>query len=264
MPEQKRFLVDVAMNGLPFPMKVASRIQPGGQTTVATINVSARIHNEFEARWIDKFICVLHQHRDTIGTDYLWNNIREYAAELKADRIRIDYEYPFFIDKLTPVSKHKNLIRYLCRYSSKFSALNDTPKIIFKIDVPVITTDPASFPDKAGGLYGQLSIVSVEVESQKDIYPEDIVDLVEKHALAPVYSFLTPEDKLHLIQKVHSEKKSSVVVTDEIREQLAKNDDITWYAVRCANHGMLHSYSTVVGTEKGLLVPCSSYDEETI
>jgi hypothetical protein len=65
-----------------------------------------------------------------------------------------------------------------------------------------------------------------------------------------------------VIQKVHSEEKSSVVVADEIKENLAQYHDIDWYSVRAFNYGMLHSYSTVIGTEKRMWVPSIGDEEE--
>ena len=127
------------------------------------------------------------------------------------------------------------------------------------MEVPVITTYPASDPEKPGGLFGQLSIVVIEIQSGKEIYPEDLVEIVDRHALSPVYSFLTEEDQIFVIQKVHSEKRSSVVMTDRVKEELARSEGIDWYSVRCSNFGMLHSYSTVIGTEKSMWVPFSGH-----
>lgn len=264
MAEEKRFLVDVGMKDLPFPMKVASKVNPDGQFTIANISISARIIQEFEARWIDKFIQILHQHRERIGTNTLRVNIMDYLKELQAKAVKIDFDYPFFIEKLTPVSKEKCLVRYLCSYSAKASYVVDKPKIIFKMEIPVITTYPGSAPEKPGGLFGQLSVVVVEIESQKDVYPEDVVETVDKHALTPIYSFLTEEDQAFIIQKIHSEKRSSVVVTAGITDQLSRNHDIVWFSVRCSNYGMLHSYSTAIRTEKGMWFPSTVYEEEEI
>ncbi len=110
--QEKRFLTDVGMTNLPFPIKVASRVNPEWQLTVATINVNARIMHEFEARWINKFVQILHRHRGNIGTTSLRQNILEYRDELKATNVKVDFEYPFFIEKSTPVSGEKNLVRY--------------------------------------------------------------------------------------------------------------------------------------------------------
>lgn len=260
--EEQRFLVDVGMRDLPFPMKVISKADPEGQFTIANISIDARIMQGFEARWIDKFIQIVHQHRDRIGTKTLRANILDYLTSLNAATVRIDFDYPFFVEKLTPVSKEKCLVRYLCTYSARVSAVERNPKIVFALSVPVITTYPGSAPEKPGGLFGQLSIVLIELESKTDIFSEELIEIVDRHALSPVYSFLTEEDQIFIIQKVHSEMKTSVVMTDEIKNELAHNRNVDWYSVRCSNFGMLHSYSTVIGTEKNRWVPFSGYEEE--
>jgi GTP cyclohydrolase I len=253
---EKRFLVEVGMKDLPFPIRAASRVYPDGQVTIANISIFARINQEFEAQWIDKFIQIVHQHRDRIGTKTLKVNIMDYLKELQAHTVRVNFDYPFFIEKLTPVSKEKCLVRYLCTFSAKVSSvLEEAAKILFAIEVPIITTYPASVKEKPGGLFGQLSKIIVELESAKEIYPEDIVEIVDKHSLVPIYSFLTREDQSFLIEKVHTESKTSVVVTDEIKKDFSASPDIKWYSVRCSNYGMLHSYSTIISTEKSIWTP---------
>jgi GTP cyclohydrolase IB len=262
--EKRRFLVDVGIKDLPFPMRVASRVDSQGQHTIANISVSARIMREFEARWIDKFIQIIHRHKDRIGTRSLSENIMDYLRELEATAVKIDFTYPYFVEKSTPVSKEKCLVRYMCTYAARAFSMTERAKIRFTMEIPVITTYPGSDPEKPGGLFGQLSVVELEVESKKDIYPEDLVELVDRHALMPIYSFLTEEDQIYVIQKVHTEEKSSVVVTDEIKNELSKNPDVDWYSVRSSNYGMLHSYSTIIGTEKAMWVPSGGFGDEEL
>ncbi|MBN2456846.1 MAG: GTP cyclohydrolase I FolE2 [Sedimentisphaerales bacterium] len=260
---EEKFLVDVGMKDLPFPIKAISSVCPEGQGTIASISINARIMHEFEARWIDTFIRIVHQHRGKIGTKTLKVNIAEYLKQLNASAVRVDFDYPFFVEKSTPVSKENCLVRYLCRYSAKTLSAEKDPTISFKMDVPIVTTYPISTKEPKS-LFGQLSVVNIDIESQSDIYPENIVELVDKHALAPVYSFLTEADQSFLIDKIHSEKKTSVVVVDEIRAELARDGDIDHYSISCFNFGMLHSYSTVIGTEKSMWVPFSGYETEEI
>lgn len=264
MANPKRFLVDVGMRNLPFPIRAVSKVQPEGQATVASITINARIMQEFEARSIDTFVRILHRHRECIGTKTLRENVVDYVKELQASTVVVDFDYPFFIEKCTPVSKEKCLVRYMCKYSARYLSIKDTAKILFSIDVPAITTYPVSFDEKLGGLFGQLSLVHIETASEKDVYPEDLVDLVDRHAVMPVYSFLTEDDQKHIIRKVHSEGKSSVVMTDEIKDELARSRGIDWFSVKCSNFGMLHSYSTVVSTEKSVWVPMTSVEDTDI
>jgi hypothetical protein len=51
-------------------------------------------------------------------------------------------------------------------------------------------------------------------------------------------------------------------MTDEIKDELRSRPGIESYTVRCANFGMLHSYSTFLGTEKSMWVPFSGADED--
>ncbi len=264
MVKEKRFLVDVGMADLPFPMRVLSKAYPNGQPTIANIAINARIMHDFEARWIDEFIKIVHSHRDRIGTKTLKVNIKDYVKKLKASVVKINFNYPFFIEKLTPASKEKCLVRYLCSYAAKATSVKGKVDISFKIEIPYISTYPMSKSQKSKGLFGQLSIMDIEISPTKDVYPEDIVKIVDKHALAPVYSFLTEEDQDFIIDIIHKKEKSSVVILNAIKNDLARNKKIDWYTVRSRNFGMLHSYSTVIETEKSQWVPFSGYTDEEI
>ena len=252
------------MKDLPLPIKVMSRGVSDGQLTVAGISISARIMREFEARWIDTFVQIVHQHRDRIGTATLVQNIQDYVKALKASAVTLSFDFPFFYEKLTPVSHEKCLVRYLCTYMVKANSLMGAPKVTLTVNIPALTTYPVSAPEANGGLFSQLSILTLDVEPRKEIFPEDLVDLVDRHALAPIYSFLTAEDQLYLINKVHAENKPSVMVLDAIKDELAHDANIEWYEVTSANFGMLHSYSTVIGTEKSMWIPFSGYSSDDI
>ena len=184
-------------------------------------------------------------------------HIIDYLDLLNASAVKVDIEYPFFIEKTTPVSKEKCLVRYLCTNTAKITSTNNDPTIMFKIEIPVITTYPVMLRGNQGGLFAQMSCVTVEIESEKDIFPEDIVDLVERHALSPVYSFVTKEDQQHIINKVHSVEKTSVDMVDEIKKELASNRNVSWYSVTSTNDGMLHSYNTFINIEKSSWIPFS-------
>jgi GTP cyclohydrolase IB len=264
MADDKRFLVDVGMDDLPFPIRAFSKVEPDGQATIASISIRARIMHEFEPQWIDRFIQLVHSHRDRIGTRTLRENVPAYLAALNASAVRINFDYPFFVEKLTPVAKEKCLVRYACAYSAKAPSLAGPAGASFRIKVPCITTFPVSDSSKPGGLFGQLSVVAIEIGSMRDVCPEDVVAIVDRHALAPVYSFLTPEDQTEVIRTIHAERKTSVAMVDEIKSDLAHHKDFDSYSIECANYGMLHSYGTILRTEKSMWVPFSGYEEDEI
>jgi len=259
MSDGRRYMVDVGMYKFPFPIKVLTRDYPQGQPTIADISVHARILKEFEANWIDRFVQVIHKHKDNISPTAIKQNIVDYQEAFGATSVRINLEYPLFMAKMTPVSKQKCLVKYDCVSSTKLGSSGFAAKNTFKIDIPVITSDPASDPGRPRGLFAQISNIAIEIETAEDIHPEYLVDLVDATALSPVYSFLSREDHEAIIEKVHNEEKSSVVVADEIKHYLSRNHDILWYSIKMNNYGMLHSYSTLVATEQASMAGTGEY-----
>jgi GTP cyclohydrolase I len=260
--EERRFLVDAELRDLPFPVRVISRSSPEGQLTVANISILARISGMFQARWIDRFIQEAHRHRNRMGTETLREDIRDYLDALQATMARLKFEYPFFMEQETPVSKEKCLVRYACVYSVEVISADKEPQITFEIQVPVVTTYPGSSPEQPGGLFGQSSIVTIATRSRENVFPEDLIEIANQHALSPVYSFLTEEDQAYVIQQIHSQVKTSLVMTDEIQAELSHRHDIDWFSVRSSNYGILHPYSTAIGTEKSRWLTLAAFDEE--
>lgn len=261
MPDKKRYLVDVGLDDFAFPFKVAGRGHPEGVPTVGKITVHARINQEFEARWIDRFAQVLHQHRDAVGSHSLKQGIADYLEALHADSVQVSLRFPYFVEKTTPVSRLSCLVGHDCIYRAKLAAFDNEPKLTLTVEVPTLTTDPCSSLDRPGLLFAQRTLVTVEVASEIGMFVEDLVETVDRHALIPVYSFLTPEDKEHLVGLAHSRTVSSVVLAEAIKGCLAPREDVDWYRVVCRNRGLLHLYSTEVSTEKGSWVPASDFAE---
>lgn len=263
MSNENRFLVDVGINDLPFPIVVKSRSCPQGQHTVATIGIRARIMKEFEPQWIDRFIQIVHEHRDHIGLKELSDNIRDYHQRLNASSVHVDMAFPFFYEKITPVSHEKCLVRYLCTYSGSYPSVIDKGlRVSLRIVCPVITSYPLPQNGNGDGSFGQLSQVRIEASAKAELYPEDLIEIVDRHALAPVYSFLTPDDQRHVISRISHERKTSVVMVDEIKDDLTRHPAVSWYSVSCDSYGMLHVYSTAISTEQSYWVPFSSLEDQ--
>lgn len=263
MAAGKAFLVDVGIQGLPFPIKVLSKRSPDGHATIGTFAVRARIMRTFEARWIDRFIQAVHAHRDQLGMVQIRENIKDYIDALQTNSVRIEISYPYFVEKITPVSKEPCLVKYNCRFTGQYPSLDGEVKLTYAIECPVITTYPlvgANGRDKR--YFPQLSILSIELDSTENIYTEDIVELADAHSLSPIYSFLSEDDQRHLIERTQTRVQMSVDTTDEVREELAKNPAVSWFSVHCSNLGMLHNYSTIISTEKSMWVPGSYYETD--
>lgn len=256
---EKRFLVTVGMENLPYPVRVPTEITKEGQRTIANVSINATIMHEFDASWIDTFIQVLRRHRDSIGHQTLRRNVEDYRKALRAESVSVCFSFPFFIEKRTPISNEPCLVKYQCTYSAKVPTITEErASVSSSVEVPAITSYPQAKTTDPGGLFGQLSTFTIEVQATRDVYPEELVRLVDSCALVPVYSFLSEAEQQAIIDEIHTRRVSSVMAMDAIKNRLAGMQDVDWYNVSCENHGMLHPYSTTLGTHKSAWIPWST------
>ena len=255
-------LADVGVTDLPYPVRAPSRADPRGQPTVARVSIEARVAREFEAGWSDQLMQVLHAHRDRFSAQALKQDIGAYVEAFDAGVVEVSLEYPFFVEKRTPRTGQKCLVKHDCTYSVVALSPEAVPRVFFKIAVPCLTSGPASDRRHPAGSLGQLSIVTLETESQRDLYPEDLVALVDRNAQAPLYSFLTPGDREDLLGRIRTQRRSSVELVERVRGELAADPGLGFYSVRCLDASYLRPYRTMIGEEMGPRKPRGPWTAE--
>ena len=256
-------LTDVGVADLPWPVRVPSRAAPRGQPTVARVAVEARVAREFEADWVDRLLRILHEHRDSIGTQALRREVGAFVEALGASMVAVTLDYPFFVEKRTPRTGQKCLVKHDCSCSVVALSPDASARVFFTIGVPCITTGPSPEGRHGGASVGQSSLVTLETESRGDVFPEDLVALVDRNALAPLYSFLAPEDREDVLRLIHTGRRTSVEMVERIRNELAADPGLGYYSVRCLDSSFLHPYHTMVGQKMGPRKPRGPWlDEE--
>jgi GTP cyclohydrolase FolE2 len=244
-------LVDVGVADLTYPVRVPSRADPRGQPTVARISVEASVAREFETDWVGRLMQVLHAHRDSAGPQALKRDVGACVEAFDASVVEVTLEYPFFVEKRLPRTGLKCLVKYDCACSVVALSAEAAPRVFFTIAVPCITTGPSPAGWRAGVPLSQSSTVTIETESQRDVFPEDLVALVDRNALAPLYSFLAPEDQTDVLRLIQAGRRTGVEMVGRIRSELAEDLSLGYYSVRCLDSGLLYPYHTTVGQKMG-------------
>jgi GTP cyclohydrolase I len=250
MNSERAFLVDIGIEGVDVPIVAPSRDAASGRPTIATFSAMATVKRDYEASSIDELIQLFRDHDGTISVESLQEMVLGYRDELGGVPLRVALTYPFVIEKRAPVSGERSPVTHRCGYSVEVGPLQRFAKPLFRIDVPVLTTYPAATKETPGGLFSQESDVALRLECTRDVFPEDLAELVERHALAPKYSYMTAEDQDFIRQRAHARRISSVMMTAAIQRELEAMDEIRWFSIRCRNRGMLHAYRTFVGTQR--------------
>jgi GTP cyclohydrolase I len=158
-------------------------------------------------------------------------------------------EFPYFIEKMAPVSKEKSLMEYTCKL---WGSLNDDIDICLGVEVPVTTLCPCSKEMSEKGAHNQRGIVSIKIRFKKFFWIEDVIKIAEKSASSEVYSLLKRPDEKYVTEKAYDNPRFVEDIVRNVAKKLEDNPNITWYSVESENIESIHNHSAYALVEKSL------------
>ena len=126
--------------------------------------------------------------------------------------------------------------------------------------MPVNTVCPCSKAISDYGAHNQRGYLTVEVRTLRShdgrpelIWIEELIDLAERSASAPVYPLVKRVDERHLTMQAYD---NPVFVEDMVRnaaERLEKDPRVAWFRVHARNDESIHNHSVFAQIERELI-----------
>ena len=248
-PDERRIPIEkVGVKDIRYPIIVRDRVHET-QSTVASISMYVNLPHEFKGTHMSRFIEVLNRRHGRITLDNFLGILDELKEELNAQAAHIEMEFPYFIEKAAPVSGEKSLMEYLCRYIGEINH----NKMVFRvgITVPVTTLCPCSREMSERGAHNQRGRVTVTLEFKKFFWIEDVVELIEGSASAPVYALLKREDEKQVTEQAYDRPMFVEDLVREVTRRLRKDGKFTWFRVEAENFESIHNHSAYAMVEWG-------------
>jgi len=191
----------VGVSGLRYPITVLDRAQVR-QQTVARITLSVDLPHHFKGTHMSRFLEVLEGHRGEVTLRTIPAILAELRRRLEAERARIEVEFPYFLERVAPVSGARALMDYACSFVGEASAT--ASDFVLGIDVPVSSLCPCSKEISRHGAHNQRGHIRMQVRSVPDeagapalIWREELIEVAEACASTPVYPLLKRPDQRH-------------------------------------------------------------------
>jgi len=190
--------------------------------------------------------------------DHLKENLQSNDAYAK-------FEFDYFIDKVSPVSKITAPQSYRCA----FTGIKKDGNYTFILEVNVIAaalcacskemsllknsdiTMTDSIYEIAGrygmGAHNQRSRIRLEVVPQEDkfIWIEDLVELIESCASAPTYPILKRPDEKYVTELAYNNPKFSEDITRDIHLAVEARGDVHSWSLKVSNEESIHPYEVL-------------------
>lgn len=229
----------VGIKSLKYPITVKDR-DSGIQHTVATVAMTVDLPKEFKGTHMSRFVEVLMNKRE-IHIDSIFEILKEMQNKLHANSAHIELDFPYFKEKLAPVSKKPSLIDYRIKFHA---VMNKNKKdVIMTVIVPVKTLCPCSKSISKYGAHNQRGEVTVAVRFNDIVWFEDIISIVEQSASCELFTLLKRDDEKYVTEKAY---ENPVFVEDVVRNvvtKLKQNEKILWYHVEAENFESIHNHN---------------------
>jgi GTP cyclohydrolase I len=254
LPDAREIALDrVGVSDLRYPIVVLDR-KHQKQHTVAQLRMSVNLPHEFKGTHMSRFVEVLNEHRGEITMRTIPKLLRDLRRRLDAESAHVHVVFPYFLERRAPSSGASALMDYECSFNAVANGGKDD--FMFGVRVPVTSLCPCSKAISDYGAHNQRGYITIDVRSVRDsennfalIWFEELIDIAERSASAPVYPLLKRADERHVTMQAFD---NPVFVEDMVRNAATalRNDNrVAWFRVEALNQESIHNHSAFANVE---------------
>lgn len=241
-------LEKVGVKNVKYPLQVLDKAN-SVQNTTASVNLFVNLPHNFKGTHMSRFIQVFHKYHKDISMNNFLDMLEEIRTKLDAQRAFGRITFPYFVEKLSPVTKSPGMMEYTCTYEGESSVLQDnakdgnvkkncdeenrkisessdkknpqeisreiSQKFFVSIKVPIATLCPCSKAISEYGAHNQRGFVKVKILYSKFFWIEDVISMIEDCASTPLYSVLKRADEKFVTEHAYDNPR---FVEDVVRE----------------------------------------------
>jgi GTP cyclohydrolase I len=254
LPDGREIALDrVGVSDLRYPIVVLDR-KHQKQHTVAQLRMSVNLPHEFKGTHMSRFVEVLNEHRGEITMRTIPKLLRDLRRRLDAESAHVHVAFPYFLERAAPASGASALMDYECSFNAVANSGKDD--FIFGVRVPVTSLCPCSKAISDYGAHNQRGYITINIRSVRDsennfalVWFEELIDIAERSASAPVYPLLKRADERHVTMQAFD---NPVFVEDMVRNAATalRNDNrVAWFRIEALNQESIHNHSAFANLE---------------
>jgi GTP cyclohydrolase I len=167
--------------------------------------------------------------------------LNEMTRVLDAQSGHIEMSFSYFVNKEAPVSGVKSLMDYAVSLIGEIC--DGEPQITIRVEVPVTSLCPCSKEIADYGAHNQRSHVTVTAKTNKFLWIEELIDVVEREASCELYGLLKRPDEKFVTERAYDNPKFVEDMVRDVAQRLNEDDRITAYVVESENFESIHNHS---------------------
>lgn len=246
-------LDEVGVTGLRYPIVVCDR-DGAKQETVGEITMAVALAAEVKGAHLSRFVEVLHEHATEISATTLPVIADSLRQRLAAPRASLRVRALYFRERQAPVSGARSLMGYEATWFARTGGTGT--QVEFGARVPVTSVCPCSKAISDYGAHNQRGHITVQVQpnggrdgSGEPLWIEDLIDLAERSASAPVFPLLKRPDERHVTMQAFDNPVFVEDMARNVAECLREDPRLSAFGVHAANDESIHDHAAFAAVE---------------
>ncbi len=229
----------VGIRNLEMPVRLLDP-EEAPQDTVARVAVYVSLPAGARGTHMSRFVESLQRKPLEVGPGVLDPLVEDLQLRLKAERVYLDVQCPFFLSRKAPVSGLASLMNYEVRFRAEREGGGS--RTTLQVRVPVQTLCPCSKAISSDGAHNQRSRVAVQVRCLEPVGIGSLVEMVESSASTPLYALLKRSDEKHVTEKAYRSPAFAEDLVRNVAGRLRDDPRIGWYRVEAENQESIHNH----------------------
>lgn len=239
-PDERNIPIDrVGVRKVKYPIRVRTR-DNGYQHTVGLFTLTVDLPQEFKGTHMSRFLEVLAEHNHDMSVENIPHILARLRDRFRSDVAHLDVSFTYFREKAAPVTGRSGMMGYECSFHATSSTKTD---LQVEVVVPVTTLCPCSKEISSYGAHNQRGYVTVSVRMAKRVWLEELIDMVEAAASAPLYPVLKRPDEKHVTELAYDNPRFVEDMVREVSLAFDADERILSYQVEAENHESIHDHN---------------------
>ena len=236
----------VGVKGVRYPVMIKT---PGGVLpTVGTWNLYVHLPEQQKGTHMSRFIALLEDNRVPLDIAQFGSLLRQMTRLLEADAGRIEVSFPYFINKIAPVSGVESLMDYEVGFTGEIR--NGATEISLKVLVPVTSLCPCSKKISDYGAHNQRSHITVTAVLDGELAVDELIAKIEQQASCELFGLLKRPDEKYVTERAYDNPKFVEDMVRDVAAQLNAEPRIDAYVVESENFESIHNHSAYALIER--------------
>ena len=234
---------EVGISDLRYPVRVAAR-SGVAQPSVAIVSAAVDLAADVRGTHMSRFVQTLGEHLEVLDPCACAALGEHVRVRLNSSRATLKFEFPYFIERTAPVSGLPGMVDVEAWLST---VVAESTEVRAGVRVPVTSLCPCSREISDYGAHNQRGHVEIDVACQagEQVWFEDLIDVAESAASAPIYSLLKRVDERHVTMTAYENPAFVEDIARDVVVALRQDPRVRDYVVRVTNHESIHNHNAV-------------------